>query len=208
MFFQPRSDTSHEDDLDRCLTVQAVPLRLPLGSSSATKQKAISAMNSTLGKRNFLAHEEQQQQFGLSHCFMDGHISGDHYMALSSNGSADPPMVASPMSVTEQHSSSVLSPKTTCHYGHSSKQLVMYAPSAPTNELHITDPASPVKSTNTYSHMGFPTQRAYTMEPTPYYPPPNYTEATSVTRDVHYPGHFMIKCEYMPQQASNHNQMT
>lgn len=196
--------------------MQALQFGSPLSpSSTVTKQKSIKrekgaraldvydSMVASRGKRNTpLTKRLQQQQQAVPHCLVEQGTSDGYYVTLGSDGhigrSSPGVMMASPMSIANQCSPSVVTPEVaTCHYGQSSKLLMLPATFAPTyasalnppsNHLHETDAASPMQTT-TYSHMRFPPEGACAMQPFPQHPPPNYTEATAMTGDMNYHGH-------------------
>lgn len=210
---QLRSDMSHEEDLDGCLTVQALQFGMPSSTANnqkPTKQKSIKREKGTraldvydsivasLGKRNTPFTQRLQQQQPVPHCLIDQGTSDGYYVTLGSDGhigSSSQGVMASPMSIVNQCSPSVVPPQVaTCHYRQFSKLPTLPVTSAPTytsalippsNHLYTADPASQIQ-TNTYSHMP---EGACTMQPVPYYPPPNYTEATAMTGDMNYHGH-------------------
>lgn len=143
---------------------------------------------------------QQQRQHAMPQYMMEQGGDPGYYVALGSNGHIGPcspgNMMASPMSIADQCSPSVMQPAT-CHYRHSTKPSTIpatmnhFAPAytstlSPSSHLHTADTASPM-----YAHMGsdgFHPEGACTMQSIPLHPPPNYSEATAMPIDVQYHG--------------------
>lgn len=193
--------------MDECLTVQGFQFGLTHSAANGHKftrhqhiktEKDIGVPSETIlhngtsvGKMVHDTQGLQQQHIAPTYMMGDG---GYYTAALGCNGHINPSspgtvMMASPCSTTNQCSPSVINPQVAdCYKSTLLGVMNAYLPtySSASSDVHAANPTSPMQTSYTHVQSGFPLEGTNTMHSVP---PPNYTEATSMTGDMHY-GHF------------------
>ena len=220
---QPRNG-SQDEDLDECLTIQGFHFGLAQSAANGHKftrhksiktekdiGEAISHNGTSVGKMVHDTQRLQQQQIAPTYMIGDGNSNGYYTAALSCNGHINPSssgvMMASPTSIGNQCSPSVINSQVSDNCYESTLPGVMnaYLPtySSASGDVHAANPTSPMQTSYTPVQSVFPLEGANTMHSVPSHPPPNYTEATSMTGDIHY-GHFPPNYDSIMSTASEY----